>query len=298
MNILAHTQQQHAGRFSAEWLALREPYDVRARNPAVLKALIDSLSGASSIRIADLACGTGSTLRALEPLLPIQQSWQLVDNDTGLLAHASTATRRAAVTVTTEAADLNHNLEAVFDNPVDLVTISALLDLVSDAWLERLARRLAAHSIPVYAALTYDGRVELDPVEELDGVVVCAVNAHQRSDKGFGPALGPAAANCAITRLETLGYSALQGTSDWEFGPNDRDIQFEILASWARAALDIQALSLADTITWLTRRREAVAAGHSSIRVGHTDFFAAPSDGAALMLNGIQSRSRRVDGLI
>ena len=58
--------------------------------------------------------------------------------------------------------DLARDLEAALDGPVDLVTTSALLDLVSDDWLERLAIEAAARRLPVYAALSYDGRIELD----------------------------------------------------------------------------------------------------------------------------------------
>ena len=54
-------------------------------------------------------------------------------------------------------------------------------------------------------------------------------------------------------------------------------MQTEILAGWASAARDIGALSLADTTAWLARRRDAVAAGRSSLHVGHVDFFAIPS---------------------
>jgi len=60
-------------------------------------------------------------------------------------------------------------------------------------------------------------------------------------------------------------------------GPDDLDIQIEILAGWASAARDIDALSLADTTAWLTFRHDAVAAGCSSLQVGHVDFFATPS---------------------
>ena len=45
--------------FSADWLVLREPFDARARDPAVLDAVTASLKAYRSIRIVDLACGTG-----------------------------------------------------------------------------------------------------------------------------------------------------------------------------------------------------------------------------------------------
>jgi hypothetical protein len=69
----------------------------------------------------------------------------------------------------------------------------------------------------------------------------------------------------------------VHGASDWVMGPDDLDIQIELLAGWASAARDIGALSLADTTAWLTLRQEAVAAGQSSLDVGHVDFFATPS---------------------
>jgi hypothetical protein len=114
-------------------------------------------------------------------------------------------------------------------------------------------------------------------VGALDAAVAAAVNAHQRTDKGFGPALGPTAAGYAIARFEALGYSVVHGASDWTMGPDDREMQTEILAGWARAAHDVGALSHADTTAWLARRRAAIAAGSASLRVGHVDFLATPS---------------------
>ncbi len=92
--------------FSADWLALREPYDLRARNPAVLDAVAASLEPLSSVRIVDLACGTGSTLRALSPRLPARQNWRLVDNDLSLLARATATPLAEHVTVTAVPLDL------------------------------------------------------------------------------------------------------------------------------------------------------------------------------------------------
>jgi SAM-dependent methyltransferase len=263
--------------FSADWLSWREPHDLRARNPTVLDAVAASLEPLGSVRVVDLACGTGSTLRALSPFLPAQQNWKLIDNDLGLLARAKATALAKPATVTAVALDLNRDLEAALDGPVDLVATSALLDLVSENWLDRLGVEIAARSIPLYAALSYDGRIGLAPSDPLDAAIAGAVNAHQRTDKGFGPALGPAAAAFAIARFEALGYSVLHGASDWAMGPDDIDIQNEILTGWASAAHDIGTLSRADTTAWLTRRQAALAAGSASLQVGHVDFFATPS---------------------
>jgi hypothetical protein len=261
--------------FSAEWLALREPYDLRARNAAVIEAVIAAIAGRPSVGIVDLACGTGSNFRALSPRIAARQNWRLTDNDLSLLARAPQPSP-PRIAVATVPIDLNRDLEAALDGPLDLVTTAALLDLVSDDWLQRLVVEVAARRLPLYAALTYDGRVELAPADAMDNRMVAAVNAHQRTDKGFGPALGPSAAQTAIERFERLGYSVLHGTADWIFGPQDRDIQIETLSGWAFAAREVGDLPLTETIGWLTRRRELVAAGRSTIRVGHVDFFARP----------------------
>jgi hypothetical protein len=58
--------------------------------------------------------------------------------------------------------------------------------------------------------------------------------------------------------------------------PPDRDMQSEFVNGWAAAAREIDALSLADIVDWLTFRREHIASGRSSIRVGHVDVFARP----------------------
>jgi len=262
--------------FSSEWLTLREPYDLRARNPDVIAAVLSAFAGQRAITVVDLACGTGSTLRALMPRLDARQTWRLVDNDLSLLARAPQSSP-PALSVTTVPVDLNRDLEVALDGPADLVTTSALLDLVSDEWLERLAIEAAARRLPVYAALSYDGRIEMTPAVRGDHVMIAAVNAHQRTDKGFGPALGPAAADFAIARFEALGYSVVHGPSDWEMAADDFEIQTEILAGWASAARQMSTLPRAETEAWLTRRRDVIAAGNFSLTVGHVDFFATPS---------------------
>ena len=260
--------------FSAEWLKLREPFDRRARNRDVLDAVFAFCADKPSLTIADLACGTGSTLRMLHPHIRARQHWRLFDNDLSLLARAPESDP-PQLQVQTVPIDLNRDLEMALDGLLDLVTTSALLDLVSDEWLERFAVEAAVRNVPVYAALSYDGRAMLSPIDPMDEAVVAAVNRHQRTNKGFGPALGPDAARAAVARFKRVGYSVTSGEADWVFGPSDKEIQVETITGWASAAREIGESAL-DVAGWLSRRHELIEAGRSTIRVGHLDLFAKP----------------------
>ena len=263
--------------FSTEWLALREPFDLRARNPRVLEAVSASFGSRPSVRLADLACGAGSTARALCRRLPIRQHWSLIDNDSRLLAIARNAVVAETIELNAIQVDLSKNFDAAFETPLDLITMSALLDLVSEDWLDGLLRKVMAHAIPIYAALTYDGRTDLSPADPFDAAILSAFNAHQGTDKGFGPALGPAAASATISGFETSGYKVIHGNSDWVIGPEDRTMQIELLRGWAGAADAMKTLADVDTARWLDRRIQLVNERRSSIRVGHVDLFGFPS---------------------
>lgn len=258
--------------FAPEWLALREPFDRQARHAGVRQHAVAALSGRPAVTIVDLACGTGSTLRALSPHLPMRQAWRLFDNDLSLLARVPPA---AGVHV--QPLDLVTDLEAALDGPVDLVTTSALLDLVSADWLERLVTEVAARRLPLYASLSYDGRVAFAPADLRDAAVISAVNSHQRRDKGFGPALGPMAARTAAAHLEKVGYAVEMGDADWVLRETDLAMQEALLAGWAVAASDTGEMPAEAVATWLLSRRAALMANRSRIRVGHVDLFAAPA---------------------
>ena len=77
---------------------------------------------------------------------------------------------------------------------VELGGLSVLGSVTAPAYWLKSGRptdvEIAARAIPLYAALSYDGRIAFTPSDPLDADIVAAVNAHQRTDKGFGPALG------------------------------------------------------------------------------------------------------------
>jgi hypothetical protein len=96
--------------------------------------------------------------------------------------------------LTTRPINLDAGVETLNLLDGQVVTASALLDLVSDAWLAALVEHCYAANAIAMFALTYDGRVQLEPREPQDDWIRQLVNRHQRSDKGFPgvqPVCGP-----------------------------------------------------------------------------------------------------------
>src|SRR5215469_17065048 len=109
--------------FTAEWLSLREPYDLAARNSKVLGAVAASLKS-HPLHVVDLACGSGSTVRALHTKLPTPQHWDLVDNDPGLLALACNQDLGRDITLNAIPLDLSSDFKAALGSKISLITIS------------------------------------------------------------------------------------------------------------------------------------------------------------------------------
>jgi SAM-dependent methyltransferase len=279
--------------FSSEWLALREPADHRSRNARLAARLDDWLRARRRARILDLGCGTGSNLRWLAPRIARAQEWLSLDHDPALLAALPPALMRWAeargepahrrdhtvavgdrVTVRAGRHDLARALPAFAGH--DLVTASALADLVSLPWLRALADRCADAGAALLLALSYDGRVTLTPRDAGDAALRDAVNRHQRGDKGFGPALGPAATATATTLLGARGYRVLQGRSDWLLGPGEASLMAALIDGWAGAAAGLCRSDAAAIAAWRRHRLAAVAGGQLRVRVGHTDLLALP----------------------
>ncbi len=273
-----------SGSFSADWLTLRETADDRARSVPVIEAAVaflqdQPLTGGARLQITDLGAGTGATVRAVAPRLPGPQDWRLIDNDAALLAAAEArlaqhmvAPRGPVHSITPHVVDLALNASPWTGN-THLVTCSAFFDLVSLAWLDRFAGALAGDGIALLAFLTYDGRLDLHPAHTDDVAMVEAFNAHQRVDKGFGPAAGPDATSALVGRLEERGYRCTLGASAWQLSrASDGAMIDEILRGWAGAAREIDALPEARIAAWLDAR----LADTDTLVVGHQDIFAAP----------------------
>jgi hypothetical protein len=163
--------------------------------------------------------------------------------------------------------------QGIFDGRV-LVTASALLDLVSEDWLRELTARCRAIGAAVLFALSYDGRIRFTPADPDDELVRALVNEHQRTEQGFGPALGPDATDCADRLLAALGYRVQRAPSDWLLTPESRELQRRLIDGWADAAAAIAPARAASIDAWRSRRLERLASDRSELVVGHEDLAA------------------------
>lgn len=285
--------------FARDWLALREPADRRARHD-FFAAPVAPLDPRTTAEIIDLGCGTGANFRYLLPRLAAVQHWICVDHDARLLEafaeslatgpapdhavpphdelpgparlEAQAPGRRAALEL--RRLDLAAGIAAVELPPGALVTASALLDLVSEPWLESVAAHCARAGARVLFALTYDGRIACSPSDPFDAALCERINRHQRRDKGFGPALGPAAAARGPAIFTAAGYDVATAQSDWLLGSEEADLQRELIAGWLDAAREIGATP--ELERWQARRLAEIDARRLTIRVGHSDLLGLP----------------------
>ncbi|MEQ9813554.1 MAG: class I SAM-dependent methyltransferase [Azospirillaceae bacterium] len=260
--------------FAEDWLSLRERFDRAARSPLLIDRLAQRQWSPDGITVVDLGAGTGQLMHHLAPRLPARQTWRLLDGDRSLLAAAAARTPpRPVAHVETLQADLAPADLGELCADADLVVTTAFLDLVSAAWLDRLARALARRRIPFYAALSVDGRQRWSPPDPLDEAIEAAFAADQRRDKGFGPALGVAAPDAAAAAFRGQGYEVLDARSDWHVDTAEQAMLQSCLAFQAEVARHVGVAGCRD---WLARRTDQIEGGRASLVVGHRDLLALP----------------------
>jgi hypothetical protein len=267
-------------RVSSEWLDLREAADAAARARDLVEHLRRHLPATGRRVIHDLACGTGAMGRWLAPLLPGPQHWVVHDRDADLLRFAAAdlpgpAADEASVVVETRRSDIPQ-LRADDVADATLITVSALLDLMTGDELAGLINVCAGAGCPALLTLSVVGRVDLVPADPLDSRVAAAFDAHQRRMTVHGRLLGPDAVAAAVEGFRRLGAEVLVRPSPWRLGAAEAELAAEWFTGWIFAACD-QEVELATEADAYARRRLAEArAGQLAITVGHADLLVLP----------------------
>jgi SAM-dependent methyltransferase len=258
-------------RASAGWLALREPADAAARSTELVDELVSFLPERELV-VHDLGCGTGSMARWLAPLLPGSQRWVLHDRDRELLDRVELASLEAE----TRHDDITRLDQATLAD-ADLVTASALLDMMTADELARFVRTCARVGCPVLITLSVVGRVELTPEDPLDPEVMAAFNAHQRRDTTRGRLLGPNASPTAAQAFTARGRTVVARPSPWHLGPDRTELLAEWFTGWLAAAGQRRPAMERVLGPYARRRLAAAADGSLFITVHHEDLLVWPA---------------------
>lgn len=286
-------------QFSADWLSLRESVDASSRSQALVEALASWLSenqqraeASSPITLADLGCGRGSNSQFLAPRLQHAQRWMLIDHDSALLNQAYSRTgqlntgKGEPLQVETHCVSLKQ-----LDHPAlthcDVVTASALIDLVSQEWIDALATQCAKHRQALLVTLSITGEwyftnAQQQPLNDLDDRWVGELfNAHQRRDKGLGGALGGAAHSALAKAMADHGYRVNEVETPWRLAagkPAQYPLMCALIEGWASAANEQAPEAALRIAQWRDQRLGLVAKGEIGIWVGHRDLLALPAD--------------------
>ena len=267
--------------FSVDWLTLREEADLRSRDFELLEKVDQWLRDhcAKELIVADLGAGTGSTMRAFANFVSQKSesiSWRLIDQDSDLLEYAH---NRHCDSYRIETFDLDLNNTALLPlQSVQLITASALLDLVSEEFVDSITSQLVSlnkqQPVGLYTALTYNGMIEWKPSHSLDEKVQNSLNQDQKRDKGFGKALGPDASEYLGQRLTEAGFKVYSADSTWFLDAVDEKLVIEYIAGIDRVLENDQVLGIEALKAWVEFRESHVTTG--ACRVGHCDLLALP----------------------
>lgn len=286
--------------FDEAWLALREPFDAAARDAGLAIRLSAALPRRP--RILDLGAGTGSLLRWLGHFIGRAQAWTLVDADAGLLEAAffHIADRAGAAgwgatwpgrntllvhaphgawRVEALTADLRLAPQGLPLDAVDAVVNTALCDLVSEAWLWRMAEACAARRLPFYAALNVTGRERFVPPHREDALVARGFARDQRRDKGFGGAALGARAPAAIAEaFAAQGYTVLRAPSDWIVPRRAAEMAVKLSDGHALAAMRQERRAARRIAGWMMDRVRQARDHRLAARIGHADLLCLPPE--------------------
>ena len=265
---------------SQAWLALREPADAAARATDLVERVRHLLPPSHPVVVHDLGCGTGSMARWLAPQLSGPQHWVMYDRDADLLAEAAATVPPltddgSRVSVETRQRDITR-LDQHDLGGASLITTSALLDMLTAAEVERIARSCVEAGCPALLTLSVIGRVALTPSDPLDDAIASAFNAHQRRGEDDGRLLGPDAVGVAADVFARLGAEVVVAPSPWRLGASDAALATEWFKGWVGAACEQRPELTAATRGYVEQRLAAATAGRLQVTVHHHDLLAVP----------------------
>ena len=259
------------------WLAARVAADTAAR-AATLNTLVPHLINYlavtgdhdGTLEIIDLGAGTGANQRWLAPQLPFRQRWVHLDHDPII---SRSLPLPDDTMVIDDSVETLSRLLASRKADRQLVTCSALLDVLPIAQLDAVCRAVIDNRVPALFSLTVTGTLGVVPSHPDDQPLLDAFNDHQRR----GGRAGPEAAALAAETLRAAGFDVRCQETPWQLtAASGQAFVGEVLQERLRAAVSQHPGLVQAATAWLELRRSQLALGIMRIELGHGDILALP----------------------
>ena len=154
-----------------------------------------------------------------------------------------------------------------------LVTCSALLDVLTTEQIEAVCRAVIDNRVPAFFSLTVTGGLRLSPTDPHDQLLLAAFNDHQRR---AGRA-GPEATTLAVNLLRAAEFAVTTQETPWRLTA-ESGVAFvdKMLAERLAADVAPDPAPAASAAAWVELRRAQLAAGLLRIELDHCDIFGIP----------------------
>jgi hypothetical protein len=259
------------------WLAARVAADNAARAvtvstllPELINYLIARAGSDATVEIIDLGAGTGANQRWLAPRLPILQHWLHLDHNPVI---SRSLPLLDDTVIIDEGVEALCQLLTKASGDRQLVTCSALLDVLTTEQIEAVCRAVIDNRVPAFFSLTVTGGLRLSPTDPHDQLLLAAFNDHQRR---AGRA-GPDATTLTVNLLRAAEFAVTTQETSWRLTAQS-GLAFvdQMLAERLAAAVAQDPALAASAAAWLELRRAQLAAGLLRIELDHCDILGIP----------------------
>jgi hypothetical protein len=260
-----------------DWLAARVAADDAARAttvttllPELSTYLIEAAGPGGTVQIIDLGAGTGANQRWLAPRLPIRQRWLHLDHNPVI---SRSLPLPAATVIVDEGVEALGELLTRASGDRQLVTCSALLDVLTTEQIQAVCRAVIDNRVPAFFSLTVTGGLRLSPADAHDQLLLAAFNDHQRR---AGRA-GPEATTLTVNLLRAAEFAVTTQETPWRLTAESGHAFIDQMLEERLAAAVAQDPALTRTATaWLELRRAQLAAGLLRLELDHCDILGLP----------------------